>query len=143
MSTFCHLLEGLRSALKTLCGQPVGAGQFDVLGVNLQRSSVITLATALLLTPFYVFTSEILKLLHQDKEILEVAAKYAIWVIPQLYAYALNFPVQKFLQAQSKIWVMTVINIVILVFRILLNWVLLTKLGHGLFGAAMAGNVSW
>lgn len=131
------------SALETLCGQAVGAGQFDMLGVNLQRSCVITLVTALLLTPFYVFTSPILKLLHQDKDISEVAGKYAIWVIPQLYAYALNFPVQKFLQAQSKIWVMTVINIVILVFHIVLNWVLLTKLRHGLLGAAMAGNVSW
>uniref|UniRef100_A0A3Q7ET76 Multidrug and toxic compound extrusion protein n=1 Tax=Solanum lycopersicum TaxID=4081 RepID=A0A3Q7ET76_SOLLC len=137
------IMLGMGSALETLCGQAVGAGQFDMLGVNLQRSCVITIATALLLTPFYVFTSQILKLLHQDKEISEVAGKYAIWVIPQLYAYALNFPVQKFLQAQSKIWVMTVINIVILVFHIVLNWVLVTKFEHGLLGAAMAGNVSW
>lgn len=137
------IMLGMGSALETLCGQAVGAGQFYMLGVNLQRSCVITLVTALILTPFYVFTSPILKLLHQDKEISEVAGKYAIWVIPQLYAYALNFPVQKFLQAQSKIWVMTVINVAIVVFHILLNWVLVTKLGHGLLGAAMAGNVSW
>ncbi|CAN4112320.1 unnamed protein product [Withania somnifera] len=137
------IMLGMGSALETLCGQAVGAGQFDMLGVSLQKSCVITLVTALILTPFYVFTSPMLKLLHQDKDISEVAGKYAIWVIPQLYAYALNFPVQKFLQAQSKIWVMTVINVVILVFHILLNWVLVTKLGHGLLGAAMAGNVSW
>lgn len=131
------------SALETLCGQAVGAERFDMLGIYLQRSCVITLVTSLFLTPFYVFTSPILKLLHQDKRIAEIAGKYAIWVIPQLYAYALNFPVQKFLQAQSKIWVMTIINVVVLVFHIVLNWVLVTKLGHGLLGAAMAGNISW
>ncbi|XP_016433768.2 protein DETOXIFICATION 33-like isoform X1 [Nicotiana tabacum] len=137
------VMLGMGSALETLCGQAVGAERFDMLGIYLQRSCVITLVTSLFLTPFYVFTSPILKLLHQDKRIAEIAGKYAIWVIPQLYAYALNFPVQKFLQAQSKIWVMTIINVVVLVFHIVLNWVLVTKLGHGLLGAAMAGNISW
>ncbi|OIT07170.1 PREDICTED: protein DETOXIFICATION 33-like [Nicotiana attenuata] len=137
------VMLGMGSALETLCGQAVGAERFDMLGIYLQRSCVITLVTSLFLTPFYVFTSPILMLLHQDKRIAEIAGKYAIWVIPQLYAYALNFPVQKFLQAQSKIWVMTIINVVVLAFHIVLNWVLVTKLGHGLLGAAMAGNISW
>lgn len=131
------------SALETLCGQAVGAEQFEMLGIYMQRSCLITLTTALLLTPVYIFTSPLLKLLHQSSGISELAGKYAIWVIPQLYAYALNFPVQKFLQAQSKIWVMTIICLVMLGFHTLLNWVFVTKLGHGLLGAAIAGNISW
>ncbi|KAI8028321.1 Protein DETOXIFICATION 33 [Camellia lanceoleosa] len=125
------------------CGQAVGAGQFNMLGIYMQRSFIITIITALLLTPVYVFTSPLLKLLHQSKSISELSGKYAIWVIPQLFAYALNFPIQKFLQAQSKIWVMTIISIVALAFHVLLSWVLVAKLRYGLLGAAIAGNISW
>ncbi|KAF5951620.1 hypothetical protein HYC85_009564 [Camellia sinensis] len=137
------IMLGMGSALETLCGQAVGARQFNMLGIYMQRSFIITIITALLLTPVYVFTSPLLKLLHQSKSISELSGKYAIWVIPQLFAYALNFPIQKFLQAQSKIWVMTIISIVALAFHVLLSWVLVTKLRYGLLGAAIAGNISW
>lgn len=131
------------SALETLCGQAVGAGQFDMLGIYMQRSWIISGVTAISLTPIYVFTSPILKALRQDKEISNLAGKFAVWVIPQLYAYALNFPIQKFLQSQSKVWVMTFISIVSLGLHVLLNWVLVIKLNQGLLGAAIAGNISW
>ncbi|KAL0384127.1 UNVERIFIED_CONTAM: protein DETOXIFICATION 33 [Sesamum radiatum] len=104
------IMLGMGSALETLCGQAVGAAQYEMLGVYLQRSFVITTVTALLLLPLYIFLSPILNLLRQDKEISELAGKYALWVIPQLFAYALNSPVQKFLQAQSRIWVMTTVS---------------------------------
>ncbi|KAL0422714.1 UNVERIFIED_CONTAM: protein DETOXIFICATION 33 [Sesamum latifolium] len=136
------IMLGMGSALETLCGQAVGAGQYKMLAVYLQRSLVITTVTAFLLLPLYIFTSPILNLLRQDKEISELAGKYSLWVIPQLFAYALNFPVQKFLQAQSRIWVMTTIAIVVLGFHALLNWIVVIKLEKGLLGAAIAGNVS-
>ncbi|KAL0365477.1 UNVERIFIED_CONTAM: protein DETOXIFICATION 33 [Sesamum angustifolium] len=121
----------------------MGAEQYEMLGVYLQRSFIITTVTAFLLLPLYIFTSPILNLLRQDKKISELAGKYAQWVIPQLFAYALNFPVQKFLQAQSRIWVMTTISIVVLGFHVLLNWLIVIKLEKGLLGAAIAENVSW
>ncbi|GJW63103.1 multi antimicrobial extrusion protein [Tanacetum coccineum] len=72
---------GMGSALETLCGQAFGAGQVDMLGVYMQRSWVILFVTRTL----------------------------ALWMIPQLFAYALNYPIAKFLQAQSKIMVMAYI----------------------------------
>ncbi|KAK6946199.1 Multi antimicrobial extrusion protein [Dillenia turbinata] len=137
------IMLGMGSALETLCGQAVGAGQFSMLGIYLQRSWIITFVTALCLTPVYVFTSPLLKLLRQDKSISDLAGKYSIYVIPQLFAYAMNFPIQKFLQSQSKVWVMTIISVIALAIHVVLNWVLVTFLGDGLLGAAMAGNISW
>ncbi|OIS98199.1 PREDICTED: protein DETOXIFICATION 33-like isoform X1 [Nicotiana attenuata] len=137
------VMLGMASALATLCGQAVGAGQFSMLGVYLQRSWIITGFTSLLLTPMFVFTSPILKLLRQDKDISHLAGKYAIWIIPQMFAYALNFPMQKFLQSQSKVWFMAITSMGGLAIHVLLNWVLVVKAGWGLFGAAIAGNVSW
>ncbi|KAM3294148.1 hypothetical protein ACQJBY_037196 [Aegilops geniculata] len=137
------LTLGMGSALETLCGQAVGAGQVDMLGIYIQRSWIICGATALALVPTYVFTAPILRALHQPAAISAVAGRYTRWVIPQLFAYAANFPLQKFLQAQSKVWAMTFISGVGLALHVALNYVFVTRLGHGLFGAAMIGNVTW
>lgn len=137
------VLLGMGSALETLCGQAVGAGQVDMLGIYIQRSWIICGATALALAPTYVFTAPILRALHQPAAISTVAGRYTRWVVPQLFAYATNFPLQKFFQAQSKVWAMTFISGAGLALHVALNYVFVTRLGHGLFGAAMIGNVTW
>ncbi|KAL5715132.1 hypothetical protein ACHQM5_016999 [Ranunculus cassubicifolius] len=109
---------GMGSALETLCGQAVGAGSMNMLGIYMQRSWIITGVTALVLTPIYLFASPLLKFIRQDDDISQLAGKYSTWVIPQLYAYAFNYPMQKFFQSQS-------------------------KLEYGMAGAAIAGNISW
>ncbi|OIT07171.1 PREDICTED: protein DETOXIFICATION 33-like [Nicotiana attenuata] len=141
---FVHgIMLGLGSALETLCGQAVGAGEFNMLGIYLQRSWIISIVTALLLTPAYIFSSKILKLLHQDPNISDLAGKYAVWIIPEIFASALNYPTEKFLQAQSKVWFMAFSSMLTLAFHVLLNWIFVTKLGMGLVGAAIAGNISY
>ncbi|XP_078176062.1 protein DETOXIFICATION 33-like [Carex rostrata] len=137
------ILLGMGSALETLCGQAVGAGQFEMLGIYMQRSWIICLTTALFLTPTYIFTSPILKTFHQSKQISEAAGRYTLWAIPQIFAYAFNFPLQKFFQSQSRVWIMTAISGMALGVHALLNWVFVIKLGYGLIGAAMVGNISW
>ncbi|TVU34994.1 hypothetical protein EJB05_16856, partial [Eragrostis curvula] len=136
------LLLGMGSALETLCGQAVGAGQVQMLGVYMQRSWIICLATSLLLLPLYVFTSPVLRLLRQSPAISAVSGRYARWCVPQLFAYAVNFPIQKFYQAQSRVWVMTAVSGAVLGVHALLNWVVVARLGHGLVGAALVGDVS-
>lgn len=64
-------------------------------------------------------------------------------MIPQIFAYALNFPIQKFLQAQRKVMVMLWISIAVLVLHVPLSWLLILKLNWGLVGAAIILNTSW
>ncbi|KAK6150386.1 hypothetical protein DH2020_015318 [Rehmannia glutinosa] len=137
------VMWGMGSALETLCGQAYGAGQIDMLGVYMQRSWVILLATSVLLTLIYVFAEPILLLLGQDKDISRVAARYSLWMIPQLYAYAMNFPIAKFLQAQSKIMAMAWISAVALVLHVLFSWLFMLRLGWGMVGGAWVLNFSW
>ncbi|PWZ09771.1 Protein DETOXIFICATION 33 [Zea mays] len=137
------LLLGMGSALETLCGQAVGAGQLQMLGVYMQRSWIICLATSLALLPLYVFTSPLLRLLRQSADISAVAGRYARWCVPQLFAYAVNFPIQKFYQAQSRVWAMTAISGAALAVHALLSWLVVARLGRGLAGAAVVGDVSW
>ena len=94
------------SAVETLCGQAFGAGRVDMLGVYLQRSWIILLATSLVLCFLYIFAEQLLKFLGESDEIAKAAGDFAPWMLPQLFAYALNYPISKFLQSQRKMMVM-------------------------------------
>ncbi|RDY06813.1 Protein DETOXIFICATION 29, partial [Mucuna pruriens] len=137
------IMLGMGSALETLCGQAVGAGKVEMLGVYMQRSWVLLTCTACVLCFLYIFAGPVLKLIGQDRDISEAAGTFAIWMIPQLFAYALNFPVVKFLQAQSKVMVIAVVSGVAMVLHPLLSWLLMVKLEWGLVGAAVLLNGSW
>lgn len=137
------IMLGMGSALETLCGQAYGAGQLDMLGIYMQRSWVILNATAVILTLLYIFAGPFLKLIGQTAEISQAAGMFSVWMIPQLFAYAMNFPIAKFLQAQSKMMVMAAIAAVALVFHAVFSWLLMLKLGWGLVGAAVVLNASW
>uniref|UniRef100_A0A803LUD3 Uncharacterized protein n=1 Tax=Chenopodium quinoa TaxID=63459 RepID=A0A803LUD3_CHEQI len=64
-------------------------------------------------------------------------------MIPQLFAYAMNFPIQKFLQAQGKVDVMAWISAVVVLIHGVLSWLFILKLEWGLVGAAIMLNTSW
>ncbi|GLJ19450.1 hypothetical protein SUGI_0351040 [Cryptomeria japonica] len=137
------VMLGMGSALETLCGQAFGAKQLKMLGVYMQRSSVILLVTACLMSSIYVWSEQILKLIGEEDEIAELAGKLSLWVLPQLFAYAMVFPLAKFLQAQSKVLVMAVIAGGALIVHVIFSWLLIFKWGCGLWGAALMVDISW
>ncbi|KAF5741093.1 protein TRANSPARENT TESTA 12-like [Tripterygium wilfordii] len=137
------LMLGMGSALETLCGQAYGAGRIDMLGVYMQRSWVILLTTALFLSSVYIFAGSILMLIGQTASISKAAGTLSLYMIPQLFAYAFNFPMAKFLQAQSKMMVMAMIAAAALVLHTVFSWLLMLKLEWGLVGAAVVLNASW
>ncbi|KAI3830671.1 hypothetical protein MKX03_005417 [Papaver bracteatum] len=135
------LMLGMATALETLCGQAYGAGKMKMLGIYLQRSWLILLGTAIPLTLISIFATPLLSLIGQNRDIAELAGTYSIWMIPQLFMYALNFPMQRFLQAQSKVWAMAWISFGVLAFHIPLSLFCIMK--WGLAGAAGSLNLAW
>ncbi|XP_043725986.1 protein DETOXIFICATION 29-like [Telopea speciosissima] len=133
---------GMGSALETLCGQAFGGGQLDMLGIYMQRSWVILNTAAIPLSFLYIFAEPFMKLIGQSDEISKAVGVFALWMIPQLFAYAMNFPIAKFLQSQSKMMVMALISGVALVLHTFFSWLLMLKLGWGLVGAAIVLNAS-
>ncbi|KAF8410379.1 hypothetical protein HHK36_002907 [Tetracentron sinense] len=134
---------GLGSALETLCGQAFGAKQLHMMGVYLQRSWIILNVMCIFLLPIYLFATPILRLFGQNQDIAQLAGKYSLYIIPQLFAYGFNFPIQKFLQAQSKIMTMAWVSGVALLFHVFLSWLLIVQFKLGLAGAAVSLNISW
>ncbi|XP_057425108.1 protein DETOXIFICATION 35-like [Lotus japonicus] len=135
---------GMGSATETLCGQAFGAGQVGMLGVYMQRSWVILFVTSICLLPIYIFAGPILTLLGQQKDIVDLAGHFSLLVIPQFLSLSLNFPTQKFLQAQSKVNVIAWIGFVALIVHVGMLWLLIYVLDLGLTGAALAFDItSW
>lgn len=129
--------------METLCGQAYGAHKYDMLGVYLQRSTILLMATGIPLMMVYIFCKPILLLLGESEEVAEAAAVFVYGLIPQIFAYAANFPIQKFLQAQSIIFPSAYIAAITLILHILLTWVVVYVLGWGLLGASLTLSFSW
>ncbi|MBA0711369.1 hypothetical protein Golax_010561 [Gossypium laxum] len=137
------LMLGMGSAVETLCGQAFGAHKYDMLGIYLQRSAVLLTFTGILLTLIYVFSKPILLLLGESPDIASAAAIFVYGLIPQIFAYALNFPIQKFLQAQSIVAPSAYISTATLFIHLLMSWVAVYKMGLGLLGASLVLSLSW
>ncbi|XP_047056148.1 protein DETOXIFICATION 35-like isoform X2 [Lolium rigidum] len=142
-STFAlGFLLGMGSALETLCGQAFGAGQVAMLGVYLQRSWIVLTAAALLMVPFFVFAEPLLLAIGQDAAVAHEAARFALYILPGTFSFAVNFPTAKFLQAQSKVLVLAWIGIAGICFHVALTYLVVTVLGWGTPGAAAAYDIS-
>ncbi|WCJ20228.1 MATE efflux family protein [Euphorbia peplus] len=137
------LLLGMGSAVETLCGQAYGAHKYDMLGVYMQRSTILLTLTGIPLTILYAFSKPLLILLGEPKEIASAASLFVYGLIPQIFAYAANFPIQKFLQAQSIVFPSAYIAAATLVVHLLLSWVAIYKMGLGLLGASLVLSLSW
>ncbi|PWA94861.1 MATE efflux family protein [Artemisia annua] len=137
------LMLGMGSAVETLCGQAFGAQKYDMLGVYLQRSSIVLTVTAIPITMIYVFSRPILLLLRQSPSMASAAALFVYGLIPQIFAYAINFPIQKFLQAQSIVAPSMYISAGTLVIHMIMSWIMAYKLNLGLLGASLTLSLSW
>ncbi|XWS19422.1 hypothetical protein CRYUN_Cryun31cG0014500 [Craigia yunnanensis] len=137
------LMLGMGSAVETLCGQAYGALRYDMLGVYLQRSTIVLTLTGIPLTVAYVLSKPILILLGEPTEVASAAAVFIHGLIPQIFAYAVNFPIQKFLQSQSIVTPSAYISAATLGVHLLVSWLAVYQLGLGLIGASLALSLSW
>lgn len=131
------------SAVETLCGQAYGAQRYDMLGVYLQRSAIVLTITALPVTLVYIFSKPLLLLLDEPPLVASAAAFFVYGLIPQIFAYAINFPIQKFLQAQSIVGPSAYISASTLALHLVLCYVVVYKIGVGLIGASLVLSLSW
>ncbi|XP_051180229.1 protein DETOXIFICATION 21-like [Lolium perenne] len=134
------VLMGMASALETLCGQSYGARQYHMLGIYLQRSWIILLASAVAMLPIYLFTSPLLVFLGQDPAICTVAGTIALWYIPIMLSSVWSYTLQMYLQAQSKNAIITYLAFLNLGIHLLLSWIATSSFNLGLAGV-MASNI--
>ncbi|CAA6671952.1 unnamed protein product [Spirodela intermedia] len=108
------------------------ARRYEMLGVYLQRSTILLTGTAVPLAVIYAFSRPILLALGQSPAIAAAASTFVYGLIPQVFAYAFNFPIQN-----------AYISAATLPLHLLLSWLAVYKLGMGLLGASLVLSLSW
>ncbi|KAK9115050.1 hypothetical protein Syun_021847 [Stephania yunnanensis] len=137
------LLMGMGSALDTLCGQSYGAKQYHMLGIHMQRAMFVLFLVSIPLAFIWASTRPILVAVGQDPEIAAEAGRYALFMLPCLFAYGLLQCHVRFLQTQNIVFPMVICSAIIMALHIPSCWILVFKLGLGSRGAAIANCISY
>ncbi|TVU05395.1 hypothetical protein EJB05_48555, partial [Eragrostis curvula] len=137
------IMIGMASAVQTVCGQAYGARHYMAMGVVCQRALVLQLATAIPIAFLYWFAGPFLRLIGQEADVAAAGQLYARGLVPQLLAFALFCPMQRFLQAQNIVNPVAYITLAVLIFHTFASWLSVFVLGLGLLGAALTLSFSW
>ncbi|KAK9225276.1 hypothetical protein WN943_010317 [Citrus x changshan-huyou] len=137
------IMLGMASAVQTVCGQAYGAKKYSAMGLICQRAIVLHLGAAVILTFLYWYSSPILRAIGQSDTIAEQGQVFARGLIPQLYAFAISCPMQRFLQAQNIVNPLAYMSVGVFLLHILLTWIVVFVLDYGLLGAALTLGLSW
>lgn len=135
-------MVGLSGALETLCGQGFGAQMYNMLGIYLQSSCIISLFFSVFISILWWYTEPILILLHQSSSIAEAAALYIKYFIPGIFAYGFIQNILRFFQTQSVVVIPMICALIPLVLHVGIAYVLVHLTSLGYRGAPLAASIS-
>ncbi|CAN6246592.1 unnamed protein product [Urochloa humidicola] len=132
------VLSGLAMGMEPICGQALGAGQLEVLGVTTQRTVLLLLAAAAPIAGVWAHMRPLLLLCGQDAGIAAAAETYILASLPDLLLQAFLHPVRIYLRAQSINLPLTLCAALAIALHLPINYVLVSVLGLGVRGVALA-----
>ncbi|KAG7591748.1 Multi antimicrobial extrusion protein [Arabidopsis thaliana x Arabidopsis arenosa] len=146
--SFCNVtgfsfIMGLSSALDTLSGQAYGAKLYRKLGVQTYTAMFCLTLVCLPISLLWFNMGKLLVILGQDPSIAREAERFAAWLIPGLFAYAVLHPLIRYFKNQSLITPLFITSCVVFCLHIPLCWLLVYKSGHGHLGGALALSLSY
>lgn len=109
----------------------------------MQRSWIVLFLCCILLLPLYIFITPILKLLGQPQEVAELSGYVALWMIPLHFCFAIQLPLQRFLQCQLKNSVIAWASFIALIAHVGVSYLFVYGLRLGMVGTVTTLNVSW
>ncbi|TYG86946.1 hypothetical protein ES288_A13G173300v1 [Gossypium darwinii] len=136
-------MVGLSGALETLCGQGFGAKTYNMLGIYLQASCIISFLFSIIISILWFYTEPILIFLHQQPDIAKKADAYLKYQIPAVFAFGLIQNVLRFLQTQSVVMPLVLFSGLPLVLHFGIAYTLVYWTSLGLEGASMAASISF
>ncbi|KAJ0963212.1 hypothetical protein J5N97_028334 [Dioscorea zingiberensis] len=137
------IMLGMASAVQTVCGQAYGAKKYGAMGIICQRALVLHFIAAVILSFFYWYSGAFLRAIGQADDIAAVGQVYARGLMPQLIAFALYCPMQRFLQAQNIVNPIAYVSVAVFLFHLLLSWLVVFVFRYGILGASLALSFSW
>ncbi|CAN8305137.1 unnamed protein product [Cochlearia groenlandica] len=146
-SSFCNVtgfsfIMGLSCALDTLSGQAYGAKLYKKLSVQTYTAMFCLALVCIPLSVIWLNMGKLLVLLGQDHSIAYEAGRYAVWLIPGMFAFAVSQPLTRYFQNQSLITPLLITSCLVFCLHIPLTWLLVYRSGLGNVGGALALSLS-
>lgn len=135
-------LEGMATALDTLCAQAYGSGHLVGVGLHAQRMFFLMILAMIPIGTFWIFSPHILTGLVNQHHVAVSAGRFLQVSLIGLPGYGFFEIGKRFLQAQGDFRAAMVILVVCTPINGLLGWLFAIKLDLGVEGAALAQAVS-
>ncbi|CAF2027005.1 unnamed protein product [Brassica napus] len=131
------LLSGLSMGMEPICVQAFGAKRFKLLGLALQRTTLLLLLCSLPVSILWLNIKKILLFFGQDEEISNQAEIFILFSLPDLILQSLLHPLRIYLRSQSITLPLTYSAFFSVILHIPINYLLVSSLGLGLKGVAL------
>lgn len=135
-------IQGIATALDTLCPQAFGAKKYHMVGDYMQKC--VALIFVIMLPVLFVWTFfgyDLIVLLLPDKETAKLSADYLVYICPGIPAYVLFECGKRFLQAQGIYHVSTYVLLIAAPSNLIMNLVFVRYWGY--LGAPIAVAINY
>lgn len=132
------VLVGLASGLEPVCSQAYGAKNWTLLSLSLHRMIFILAIATVPIAFLWINLEPVMLFMGQDKDITSTAAIYCIYSLPDLVINTLLQPLRVYLRSQEVAKPQMWCTLTAVVFHVPLNYVLVTVMGLGVRGVAVA-----
>ncbi|KUI60134.1 hypothetical protein VP1G_07371 [Cytospora mali] len=136
------VLEGMATALDTLCAQAYGSGNKTGVGLHIQRMLLFMGLSLIPIGAIWIFSPWILPLFVKQHHLAVKAGEFLIFSLIGLPGYGAFEALKRFLQAQGDCNAGMVVLIICAPVNAALSWLLAFPLGMGLGGAALGAALS-
>lgn len=99
--TGLSVIIGLLTAFETLGSQAFGAGNFERVGILLQRCILISFVLAIPIAMSWYFTSDLLLMIGQDEQLATLVREWLVWLFPGIIPWILSTCLTRYLQIQG------------------------------------------
>ncbi|KAK6200289.1 ethionine resistance protein [Scheffersomyces amazonensis] len=135
-------IQGIATALDTLCPQAFGAGKYTLVGTYLQKCSALIIVVMFpILIIWMFFGYDLICLIVPDKDTAKLSAVYLQYIAPGIPAYILFECGKRFLQAQGVFHISTYVLLIAAPSNLIMNWLLVQLFGY--LGAPMAVAINY
>lgn len=135
-------IQGISTALDTLCPQAFGAKKYHMVGDYMQKCiALIFVVMAPVLFVWTFFGYELIVLLLPDKETARLAADYLFYIGPGIPAYIMFECGKRFLQAQGVYHISTYVLLFAAPTNLAMNFFFVKKFGY--LGAPIAVAINY
>ncbi|EHA47274.1 multidrug and toxin extrusion protein 1 [Pyricularia oryzae 70-15] len=131
-------IQGLATSLDTLCAQAYGSGHKHLVGLQLQRMTAFLLLLLFPIGVLWLHAAELLVKFGIARPSAELAGLYLRICIFSMPAYAIFEASKRFVQAQGLFHATTYCLMISAPLNVLINWLLVWKLGWGFVGAPVS-----